>query len=129
MGGVAAFLRLQAQVRTGLSPGVVVWAVLGIVFVVFAFVFALASAFIWLAERFGPLAAALAMTAIFLLIAIVALVACLLARNATRRQAALELTQRKRALALDPRLVGAALQVGRTMPWRWAAPALAAVAL
>jgi hypothetical protein len=129
MGGLIGFLRLQAQARTGLSPGILVWAVAGLAFAVVAFVFLLASAFIWLAERFSPLVAALALAAIFLLIAIIALTACVLIRNATRRQAAIELAERKRAMALDPRLVGVALQVGRSMPWRWAAPALAAIAL
>jgi ABC-type nickel/cobalt efflux system permease component RcnA len=129
MGGVARFLRLQAQIRTGLSPGVMVSAVLGIVFGIIAFVFVLMSAFIWMGERFGPLVAALALAAFFLLIAIIALVACLITRNATRRQAAIELAERKRAMALDPKLMGVALQVGRSMPWRWAAPALAAAAL
>jgi hypothetical protein len=129
MGGVARFLRLQAQIRTGLSPGVLLLALLGIVLGVVAFVFALVSAFIWLGERLGPLVAALAMAAFFLLIAIIALVACLLARNATRRQAAFELAERKRAMALDPRVMGIALQVGRSMPWRWAAPMLVAAAL
>jgi len=129
MGGVVRFLRLQALLRTGLSSGVLVAAVLGIVSGVVAFVFVVASAFIWLADRFGPLAAALSMAAFFILITIIALAVCLLSRNATRRQAALELAQRKRAIALDPGLMGVALQVGRSMPWRWAAPALAAVAL
>jgi hypothetical protein len=123
------FLRLQAQVRTGLTSGVLVAAVLGIVFGVIALVFVVASAFIWLAARSGPLVAALSMAAFFLLITIIALVVCLLSRNAARRQAMLELAERKRAMALDPRLMGVALQVGRSMPWRWAAPALAAVGL
>jgi hypothetical protein len=129
MGGVVRFLRLQAQVRTGLSSGLLVWALLGIVFGVLAFIFVIASAFIWLGERFGPLAAALSMAAFFLLITIIALTALLLARNATRRQAALELAERKRAIALDPTLIGVALQVGRATPWRWAAPAAAIIAL
>jgi hypothetical protein len=129
MGGVVRFLQLQALVRTGLSSGVLVAAALGTVSGVVAFVFVVASAFIWLAERFGPLAAALSIAAFFILLTIIALVVCLLSRNATRRQAVLELAQRKRAIALDPRLMGVALQVGRSMPWRWAAPALAAVVL
>jgi hypothetical protein len=129
MGGVVRFLRLQAQVRTGLSSGVLVSAALGVGFGALALVFIIASAFIWLAERFGPLVAALAMAAFFLLITILALTALLLARNATRRQAALELAERKRAMAMDPKLIGVAMQVGRSMPWRWAAPALAVVAL
>jgi hypothetical protein len=129
MGGVVRFLRLQAQVRTGLSSGVLVAAVVGILFGVLALVFVIASAFIWLAERFGPFVAALSMAAFFILITIIALAVYLLLRSATRRQAALELAKRKRAIALDPRLMGVALQVGRSMPWRWAAPALAALAL
>lgn len=123
------FLRLQTRARTGLSASILVWAVAGLVFAPLAFAFLLLSAFAWLAERFGPLAAALALAAVFLLIAIIAVAACLLLRRATRRQAALELAKRKRAMARDPKLVGVALQVGHSMPWRWAGPALAAIAL
>jgi hypothetical protein len=129
MGGVVRFLRLQVQIRTGLSSGVIVAAALGIAFGVLTFAFVIASAFIWLAGHFGPLVAAVSMAAFFLLITIIALTALLLARRATRRQAALELVQRKRAMAMDPRMIGVALQVGRAMPWRWVAPALAAAAL
>jgi hypothetical protein len=128
VGELVGFLKLQAQARTGLSMGILVWAVAGLVFAPLAFAFLLLSAFIWLAERFGPLAAALALAVVFLVIAIIAVAACLLIRHATRRQAALELAKRKRAMALDQKLVGV-LQVGRSMPWRWAGPALAAIAL
>jgi hypothetical protein len=30
---------------------------------------------------------------------------------------------------MDPKFIAVALQVGRALPWRWAAPALAVVAL
>jgi hypothetical protein len=129
MGRLAGFLRLQAQARTGLSGPILAWAAVGIVCAVVAFGFILLSAFVWLADRFGPLVAALTLAATFLLIAVIALVACLLIRNATRRQAVLELAQRKRAMAMDPKFIAVALQVGRALPWRWAAPALAVVAL
>ena len=129
MNGVARFLRLQAQVRTGLSSAVLAFAAPGIVFGALAFVFGLLSAFVWLGKRFGFLTAAMAIAAVFLLIAIIAVAGCLLSRNAIRRQAALQLAEGKRTMALHPSFLDAAVRVGRTIPWRWIAPALTAMAL
>jgi hypothetical protein len=139
MRGLVGFLRLQAQARTGLSGTILAWAAVGSACAVVAFAFILLSAFVGLADRVGPLVAALVLAVIFLLVAIIALVACLHIRNATRRQAVLELAQRKRAMAMDPKFVAVALQVGRALAghrkawhgkaWRWAAPALAVAAL
>ena len=74
MGGWRRYLELQAKAKTGLSSGLVVWAVLAVVFGAVTFGFILVTAFIWLADSYGPLLAALALGGFFLLVTIIALV-------------------------------------------------------
>jgi hypothetical protein len=77
VGGWRRYLKLQAQAKTGLSYGPLVWGGFTLVFWALAFVWIIVSAFIWLAERYAPLVAALALTGFFLLTAVVALGYCL----------------------------------------------------
>jgi len=72
MGGLRKYLALQAQTRTGLSSGLLIWAALVVVFGTLTAVFIPLIAFIWLAERFNPLIAAAALAGFFLLVTIVA---------------------------------------------------------
>ena len=53
MGGLRRYLELQAQAKTGLTAGVVVWALVAVVLGTVTFGFVLAAAFIFLAERFA----------------------------------------------------------------------------
>ena len=64
----------------------------------------------------------------FLLIALIALVACLLTRRRNMERARLELAARSNANWLDPKLMGVGFQLGQAIGWRRLA-ALAAVAL
>ena len=59
MGSWRRYLELQAQAKTGLSSGLFVWALLAGVFGVLTAGFVLLIAFIWLAERYSPLTAAI----------------------------------------------------------------------
>lgn len=65
MGGWRRYLELQAQAKTGLSSGLFVWALLAVVFGVLTAGFVLLFAFIWLAERYSPLTAAIALAGLF----------------------------------------------------------------
>ena len=125
MGGLRRYLELQAQAKTGLTAGVVVWALLAVAFGIVTFAFVLATAFIFLAERYDPLIAALALTGLFLLITLIALFLSWRARRQTIEAARLELVARRQALWLDPKLLSGAMQVGRAVGWRRAAPLLA----
>jgi hypothetical protein len=58
VGGLRKYLQLQAQARSGLSSGLLVWGLLAIAFGTLTAVFILLIAFIWLAERYEPLIAA-----------------------------------------------------------------------
>jgi predicted metal-binding membrane protein len=66
MGGWRRYLELQAQAKTGLSSGLFVWALLAVVFGVLTVGFVLLIAFIWLAERYSPLTAAIVLAGLYL---------------------------------------------------------------
>jgi hypothetical protein len=87
------------------------------------FIFA---AYIALAERYGSLTAALALGGLFLLTTIIALICCLSSQRRTVASAKLALAARSPAPWLDPKLLGAGLQIGRAIGWRRLVP-LAAV--
>jgi hypothetical protein len=95
MGGLRKYLALQAQTRTGLSSGLLIWAALVVVFGTLTAVFIPLIAFIWLAERFNPLIAAAALAGFFLLVTIVALICCLRSRRRTIERAELALAARR----------------------------------
>jgi uncharacterized membrane protein YqjE len=125
MGGWRRYLELQAQAKTGLSSGLFVWALLAVVFAIVTAGFVLLIAFIWLAERYDPLTAAMALAGLFLLATIIAAVCCLWSRRRTIEQAELALAARRNATWLDPKVLGSAIQVSRAVGWRKLVPLLA----
>src|SRR6516165_6628498 len=110
MGGWRRYLELQAQAKIGLSSGLFVWALFAVVFGVLTAGFVLLIAFIWLAERYSPLTAA---------------ISCLWSRRRTIEQAELALAARRNALRLDPKVLGGAIHVSRAVGWRKLVPLLA----
>ena len=125
MGGWRRYLELQAQAKTGLSSGLFVWALLAVVFGVLTAGFVLLFAFIWLAERYSSLTAAIALAGLFLLATIIAVICCLWSRRRTIEQAELALTARRPAIWLDPKVLGGAIQASRAVGWRKLVPLLA----
>src|SRR5258706_12471595 len=115
MGGLRKYLALQAQTRTGLNSGLLIWAALVVVFGTLTAVFIPLIAFIWLAERFNPLIAAAALAGFFLLVTIVALICCLRSRRRTIERAELALAARRHTVWLDPKLIGGAIQASPTL--------------
>ncbi len=124
MGGWRKYLELQVRAKTGLSTGLLVWAILAVVCGTVTFVFILVTAYVGLSARYGSLIAALTLSGFFLLVTIVALVCCLQARRRAIERAELALAARRQAPWLDPRLLGGAIQVGGAIGWRKVAPLL-----
>src|SRR5262249_56056395 len=83
MGNLRKYLALQAQAKTGLSSGLFAWGLVALVCGILTAGFILLIAFIWLAERYGPLIAAAIFAGIFLLVTIVAIVCSLQSRRLT----------------------------------------------
>jgi len=123
-------VKLSVQTRTGITTSFIVWLAIVAFAALTAFVFLCVAAYDWLALQIGSVPAGLAMAAIFVVIAIVGLVICLLARRRARERAILERAARAHAPSwlLDPKILATAVQVGRSLGWQRAIP-LALVAI
>src|SRR6516162_8315108 len=103
MRGWLRYFALNAQVRTGVSGWVLVLAIIA----------AAAAVFVWLADLYDALTAGVVLGCAFALIALIALVACLMTRRRNMERARLELAARNRTSWFDPKLVAMGLQIGQ----------------
>jgi hypothetical protein len=126
LSGLLTHLRLTATARTGLSQAFVVFVLLAAIAAMAASGFFVFAAFIWLAERYSPLTAALVLALGFLLIAILCALCAVIARRHTVDTAKRALAVRASSPLLDPGTLGMLLQVGRTIGLRRIAPLVAA---
>jgi hypothetical protein len=124
--GVVQNLRLRAEARTGLSTTFVVLALIAAIAVAAAVVFFVFAAFIWLAEVYSPLTAALIMAVAFVLIAILCALSAVYMQRRTSEQAKRALALRAQSPLFDPATLGIAMQVGRSIGLRRIAPLAAA---
>jgi hypothetical protein len=127
MRGWLRYFALNAQVRTGLSAAVLTWAIIAAVAGVVAAIFLLVALFIWLADVYDGLTAGVVLGCAFALIALIALLACVLIRRRNMERARLELAARS-SNWLDPKFLAVAAQIGQTIGWRRLA-SLAALAI
>lgn len=124
--GLVQNLRLRAEARTGLSAAVVVFALIAAITGFLALVFCVFAGFIWLAERYSPLTAALIMAGVFVLTAILCALGALLSQRRTSERAKRALAVRSQSPFFDPATLGIALQIGRSIGLRRIAPLAAA---
>src|SRR5215470_15174595 len=103
MSGWLRYFALNAQVRTGLSAGVLTWAIVAAAAVVGGLIFLLIALFVWLAQLYGALIAAVALGCAFVLIALIALAVALAARSSNW---------------FDPRLMTVGVQIAQQIGWR-----------
>jgi hypothetical protein len=122
--GITREIGLAIQAKTAMNMAVVAWMAVMALAALMAFVFLCVSGYDWLSQRYGSVTAGLAMTGIFLLIAIVAAIASSLIRRQVRQRAILARAARARAPSwlLDPRVLNAAVQVGRSAGWQRIVP-------
>jgi hypothetical protein len=127
MSGWLRYFALNAQSRTGLSAAVLTAAVIAAVAAVGAAVFLLIALFIWLADIYDGVIAGLVLGGAFALIALIALIACVMIRRGNMERARLELAARS-SNWFDPKFLTVAAQIGQTIGWRRLA-SLAALAI
>jgi hypothetical protein len=118
MSGWLRYFTLKAQESTGLSSQILIWAVIAVIAVVVTVIFLFVAAYVWLADRYGGVVAGLVLAGVFALIALIAIVACLMIRRRNMELARLELAARSNASWLDPKLVGMGWQIGQAIGWR-----------
>lgn len=119
------YLKLHAQARTGLTYPVVAWAMVAVVCGAVTFVFVILTIGIWLAERYGPLAAALTLGGFFLLATIVAIIACAVGHRRSIEHANQALAVRSNAAWVNPKTLLMGMQIGRAIGWRKIVPLMA----
>jgi hypothetical protein len=117
MSGWLRYFALNAQVRTGLSAAVLISAIVAAAAAVGAAIFLLAALFVWLAQLYGALIAAVALGCAFVLVALIALAVCLMTRRRNMERARLELAARG-SNWFDPKLVTVGVQIAQQIGWR-----------
>ena len=126
MKSLLRYLELTFKSKTGFDSGVLLLGLGAALAAALTLVFLLAAAFIGLANRFGPLYAALILGAIFLFLTVLAGLGCISSRRRTIAGAQLALAARSQTPWLDPKYLGVGMQIGRAIGWRRLVP-LAAV--
>jgi hypothetical protein len=117
-------IALAIQARSGTTPAVVVWIAIVAFAALTTFVFLCVAAYDWLALQAGSIIAGLIMAGVFLLIAIIGLVVCAVLRKRAKERAILERAAKAHAPSwlLDPRIMSAAVQIGREIGWQRIVP-------
>ena len=117
-------IALAVQARSGVTATAVFLLALIALATLTAFVFLCVAGYEWFALQFGSVYAALIMAGIFVLLALIAAIICAAARRRARERAILERTARAHAPSwlLDPRLLAAAVQIGRDIGWQRIVP-------
>ena len=117
-------ITLFVQARSGLSTTVVVSGVIIMAALLIAFAFLCVAAYAWLRVQFGAIFAGLIMAGVFAVIAVVAAIVCASARRRAREQAILARAARAHSPSwlFDPKVLGAAVEAGRTIGWQRIVP-------
>ena len=126
MKSLLRYLELTLKSKTGFNSGILLLGLGAVLAAALTLAFLLAAAFIALADRFGPLNAALILGGFFLLLTVVAVLGCIASRRRTIAGAQLALAARSQTPWLDPKYLGVGMQIGRAIGWRRLVP-LAAV--
>jgi uncharacterized membrane protein len=115
---------LSVQSRTGITMSFVAW--LGVIALagITAFTFLCVAGYNWLSAQVGSIYAGLIMAGVFVLVAVIGIVVCALARRRARERAILERAARAHTPSwlLDPRILTAAVQIGRELGWQRIVP-------
>ncbi len=113
-------ITLAVQARTGVTAGLFVALGIALLAALTAFIFLCVAGYDWLALHFGSVFAALIMTGVFLLIAVIAAVSAMAARSHAKQRAILERAAHRSggSWLLDPKIVTAAVSVGRSLGWQ-----------
>jgi hypothetical protein len=117
-------ITLSFQARNGVSPAVVAWTAAIIFASLTAFVFLCVAGYAWLALRFDSVMASLIMAGIFIVIALIAALIAALIRRRVRERAILARAARAQSPSwlLDPKILGVALEAGRSIGWQRIVP-------
>ena len=122
--GIAREIALSIQARNGLNPAAIAWTAVIVIAAFAAFVFLCVAGYAWLSLRFDTIIAGLIMAGIFVVIALFAALIAALIRRRVRERAILARAAKAHAPSwlLDPKLLGIAVEAGRSIGWQRVLP-------
>jgi hypothetical protein len=112
---------LWLQAKSGVTPSLFISAAIVAIALPAAFGFLCVAAYLWLLPQLGAIFAALVMAGVFLLIALIGAMVAAVSRRRAKQRAMLERAARAQASnawLLDPKVLGIAMQAGRTLGWQ-----------
>jgi uncharacterized membrane protein len=111
---------LAVQVRSGVTPALLVWTAIVILAALTAFAFLCVAGYVWLSLQVGPVFAGLILAGIFALIALIAVLIVMVSRRRAKERAILERAARAQGASwlLDPKILGVAVEAGRALGWQ-----------
>jgi len=118
-------ITLSLQAKSGLTPAFFIWMAIIALASLTAFAFLCVAAYDWASLQVGAVYAGLIMAGVFVLIAVVGAIVSAVLRSRAKKRAIAERAARAQAASswlLDPKLLGAALQAGRTVGWQRVIP-------
>src|ERR1700691_4173673 len=115
---------LSVQSKTGITTAFVAWLCIVALAAITAFVFLCVAGYDWLALQMSGVYAGLIMAGIFVLVAVIGIIVCTAARRRARERAILARAARAHAPSwlLDPKVLAAAVQIGREFGWQRIVP-------
>jgi hypothetical protein len=115
---------LTLQAKSGLTPFFFVWLSVAALAGLTAFAFLCVAGYDWLTTLFGPVFAGLIAAGFFILCAAIAAMLGALARRRARQRAILERAAHGHGASwlLDPKVVAAVVQFGRSLGWQRLVP-------
>jgi hypothetical protein len=113
-------LVLFIQARTGATPSIFICVGVVMLASLTAFAFLCVALYDWMALQLDDVLAGLIVAGFFIAVAAIGALAAMIARRRARTRAILERAARAQAPSrlFDPKIVGIALQVGRTLGWQ-----------
>jgi len=114
-------IALSIQAKIGVTSAFIVWAAVGGISSLTAFVFLCVTGYDWLSLQLGAAFAGLSMAGGFLVIALIGAAFCAASRRRAKQRAILARAARAQPLTprlLDPKMLSVAMHAGRTFGWR-----------
>ena len=114
-------IALLIQAKTGATSALFIWAAVVAIASLTAFVFLCEASYHWLSLQLGAVLAGMVMASDFLVIASIGGAFCAASRRRAKQRAMLARAARAQAPILrlpDPKILGVAMQAGRTLGWQ-----------
>jgi MFS family permease len=117
-------ITLSLQARNGINAAALVWMAVIAAAAFTAFIFLCIAGYAWLSARYDPVSAALIMAAVFIVLAALAAMIVALIRRHVRQRAILARAAKAHTppWLLDPRILGVAVEAGRSLGWQRIVP-------